>query len=115
MSNVIRVSAHDADDELRSFLAWLQEDSDIRRHAVISLESADGGKSPAGEMGGALEIVKLVIDTNFQVLNLGLAYTAWRASRGRPTPVTVERNGVTIVLDDAEPETVARLVRELDR
>ncbi|MFD0306885.1 hypothetical protein [Streptomyces sp. NPDC127119] len=53
--------------------------------------------------------------TNFQVLNLGLAYTAWRASRGRPTPVTVERNGVTIVLDDAEPETVARLVRELDR
>ncbi|MGP4052966.1 effector-associated constant component EACC1 [Streptomyces sp. 2A115] len=111
MSNVIRVSADGVGDELRSFQEWLWNEPDVRRYAVISVEAAETGE---GEMGGALDVVKLVIDTNFQILNFGLAYVAWRATRPRPTPVTVERDGVRITLDESDPEAVARLVRALD-
>ncbi|MFB4299828.1 hypothetical protein [Actinomadura sp. NTSP31] len=115
VSNVIRISvngdAHGADEDLRSLQQWLRDEPDIRGHAVISAESAPAGE---GEMGGALDVVKLVIDTGFQVMNFGLAYAAWRSTRPRPAPVTVERGGTRIVLDDDDPETIARLLRALD-
>jgi hypothetical protein len=110
MSDVIRVSADGAEEELRSFREWLRDEPDVRRHAIISMEAAD---THEGAMGGALDVVKLVIDTNFQILNFGLAYVAWRATRPRPAPVTIERDGVKITLDESDPEVVARLVREL--
>jgi hypothetical protein len=110
MSDVIRVSADGADEELRSFREWLRDEPDVRRHALISLEATEGEE---GEMGGALDVVKLVIDTDFQILNFGLAYVAWRATRPRPTAVTIERDGVKITLDESDPEVVARLVRVL--
>jgi Effector Associated Constant Component 1 len=112
VSNVISVSMDGAGEELRSFQEWLREEPEVRRHAVISLEAAE--PAGAGEMGGALDVVKLVIDTGFQILNFGLAYVSWRASRPRPIAVTVERDGVKITLDDSDPEVIARLVRALD-
>lgn len=56
-------------------------------------------------MGGALDVVKLVIDTNFQALNLGLAYLAWRATRAKPSAMTIERNGVKITLTTPTPRS----------
>ncbi|MFF9624871.1 hypothetical protein [Streptomyces griseosporeus] len=112
MSKVIRVSADHAEDELVSFCQWLQDEPDIRRHAVISLESSAVGEGDMG--GGALDVVKLVIDTSFQILNFGLAYAAWRATRSQPAPLTVERGGVRITLDSGDPEAVARVVRALE-
>jgi hypothetical protein len=111
VSRVIRVSADNAEEELFSFCQWLQDEPDIRRHAVVSLESSAVGE---GEMGGALDVVKLVIDTNFQILNFGLAYAAWRATRRQSSPLTVERDGVRITLDGGNPEAVARVIRALE-
>lgn len=111
MSSVIRVRTDNGEAELRSFAQWLRDEPDVRRHAVISLEAAEVGE---GEMGGALDVVKLVIDTNFQILNFGLAYIAWRATRPKAPAVTIERDGVKVTLDDADPEVVARLLRELE-
>ncbi|MDT3445596.1 effector-associated constant component EACC1 [Pseudofrankia sp. BMG5.37] len=111
MSSVIRVRA-DSEEAVHSFARWLRDDPDVRRHAVISLEAAE---ARGGEMGGALDIVSLVIDTNFQILNFGLAYLAWRATRSKPSPVRIERpDGVTVTLNDADPEVIARLLRRLE-
>ncbi|MFI8242638.1 hypothetical protein ACIF83_36250 [Streptomyces sp. NPDC085866] len=111
MSSVIWISADDAEEDLLSFYQWLQDEPDIRRHAVISMEASAAGE---GEMGGALDVVKLVIDTNFQILNFGLAYAAWRGTRRQPCSLSVERDGVRITLDGGDPDAVARVLRALE-
>jgi hypothetical protein len=69
LSDLIHISAEDSADELRSFFQWLQNEHAVRRHALISWEPSEPRE---GELGGALDVVKLVIDSNFQVLNLAL-------------------------------------------
>ncbi|MFD0689991.1 effector-associated constant component EACC1 [Actinomadura fibrosa] len=112
MSDVILISTDGTAEELRSFREWLRDEPDVRRHAIVTLDASEPAEP--GEMGGALDVVKLVIDTDFQLLNLGLAYLSWRSSRPRPAAVTIERDGVKITLDEADPEAVARLLRTLD-
>jgi hypothetical protein len=59
------------------------------------------------------DVVKLVIDSDFEILNFGLAYVAWRATRRTTSPLTVERDGVGVTLDDGDPEVVARAIRAI--
>ena len=106
----IRVAGQDADQELRSLYAWLLKDSDLRRHAQASLVVTEPHPS---EMGAALELIQLVVDGGFQALNLALAYASWRATRPSHPHVTIERDGVKITLDDAEPDAVEAIVRGL--
>lgn len=108
----VRIASGDShDDLLRSFAQWLEEEQEIRRHAVITWPAAVPG---AGDMGGALEVVQLVLDSSFQLAALALAYTTWRSTRSDAPAVTVSRGGVRITLDSSDPEVVARLVRELE-
>jgi hypothetical protein len=64
-------------------------------------------------MGAALEAVKLVVDSGFAALNLALAYAAWRASRPSKSVVTIERDGTTVALADADPDEIDKIVRLL--
>jgi membrane-associated two-gene conflict system component 1 (EACC1) len=106
----VYVSGDEADEEARSLLAWLRDDSDIRRNAALSLVPA----SPAtGEMGGALEAIKLVADEGFQVANFVLALVSWRATRSKRPKVMIKQNGVEITLPEADPEAVRKIVGAL--
>ncbi|MFH9587016.1 hypothetical protein ACH4MW_15105 [Streptomyces luteogriseus] len=108
----VRIAGGDSDDEvLRSFARWLEEEPEIRRHAVTTWSAAPPG---AGEMGGTLEVVKLVLDSGFQLANFALAYTAWRSTRPDAPAVTVSRGDLRITLNSSDPEVVARLLRELE-
>ncbi|MGE7389020.1 effector-associated constant component EACC1 [Streptomyces sp. NPDC004126] len=111
MPQVLTLRAEGSGDELASFAQWLRDEPDIHRHARIEWAAA----TPAdGEMGGALDVVKLIVESGFQLANLGLAYAAWRATRPAATPqITVERDGVSITMTEHDPEAVARLVRAL--
>ncbi|SOE06478.1 hypothetical protein [Streptomyces sp. Ag109_G2-15] len=111
MSDVLRIRVDGTEEELQSFAQWLSDEPDIRYYALISWESP---QTSEGEMGSALELVKLVIDSGFQMLNLGLAYVAWRGTRPTPSSVTVERAGVKVTLNDSDPEAIARLIRALE-
>jgi Effector Associated Constant Component 1 len=83
----IRATGQHAEQELRSLFMWLQDEADVRQHAQISLES---GIPAAGEMGGELEVIQLIVDSSFQALNLALAYAAWRGTRSARPLVTIE-------------------------
>ncbi len=108
----VRIAGGDSDeDALRSFARWLGEEPEVRHHAVITWSAAVPG---AGDMGGALEVVQLVLDSGFQLANLALAYAAWRSTRSDAPAVTVSRGGVSITLGSGDAEVVARLVRELE-
>jgi hypothetical protein len=67
------------------------------------------GPRPAGMS----DVVKLVIDAEFQIVNFGRAYVAWRATRRTASPLTVERDGIGVTLDDGDPEVVARIIRAI--
>jgi hypothetical protein len=106
----IHMSGPDAERELGSLYAWLQEEPDIRHHASMSLRSAETSPS---EMGLAFDVIQLVVDSGFQTLSLALAYATWRATRpGRPQ-VTIERDGAKVTVDDADPDTVQAIVRAI--
>lgn len=108
----VRIAGSSSDeDAFQSFARWLEEEPEIRRHAVITWRAA---VPDAGDMGGALEVVQLVLDSGFQLANFALAYTAWRSTRSDAPAVTVSRGGVSITLGSGDAEVVARLVRELE-
>ena len=110
MSGVIRVRADNAEEELHSFCQWLRGEPYVRFHAVIVLLSPGlGGPRPAGMS----DVVKLVVDSEFRILEFGRAYVAWRATRRAASRLTVERDGVGVTLDDGDPGVVARVIRAI--
>lgn len=110
MAIQIRVSGPSADTELASLYVWIRDEPDIRRHAQVSLLSAEQG--PA-DMGTAFDVIQLVVDSGFQAANLALAYAAWRATRPRPPQVTIQHNGVTVTLDGSTSDDVEAIVQIL--
>ena len=110
MSIQIRMTGPDADGELGSLYAWLREESDIRHHSSVSLVPAE--PSP-GDMGAAFDVIQLVVDSGFQTLSLAISYASWRATRPSRSRVTIERDGVKVMLDDADPDVVQTIVRAI--
>src|SRR6266704_5277249 len=84
LSIEIRMTGHDAEEELRSLYAWLHDEPDVQRSARMSLTS--GGVAPGeGQMGGGpLDIMQVVVGDGFQALNFALAYVACRGTRAKP-------------------------------
>lgn len=112
---VIRIGMDgpDAEGELRSLREWLEAEPEVSRHAAMSWV---GPPSRAGSMGAeAMEWLQLVTDTAWNAANFVLAYTAWRRTRHHRPTARVAYNGVTVTIDDADPETVAVLSRALAR
>ncbi|WP_436773911.1 effector-associated constant component EACC1 [Yinghuangia sp. YIM S09857] len=105
----VRLLDGDVDDFVQ-LLKWLQGDDQLARHAVVS--RADETAKP-GEMGTALEVVQLVVDSGFQTLNLVMTCALWRQSRYRPPVVTIEHNGVRVTVDSSDADAVARIAEAL--
>jgi len=110
MSIRVYMAGDQAEQELRSLLTWLRDEADVRRYARMSLESA---QPAVGEMGGALEAIKLVTDEGFQIANFALALLSWRATRSKRPEVTIKRDGVEISLAEADPEAIEKIVAAL--
>jgi hypothetical protein len=64
-------------------------------------------------MGATLEAIQLAIDASFQTLSFAVAYVSWRGTRPGRTQVTIERHGSKVTLDEADPDTVNKIVRAL--
>ncbi|MET8838710.1 hypothetical protein ABZW67_01245 [Streptomyces rubiginosohelvolus] len=108
----IKIASADAESELRSLFLWLKDDPYFRRNARVQM----GSTRPAeGRMGGVFDSVELALSSTFDISNLVLAWCTWRATRPKRPEVTFERNGAKVTLSGHDPETVARLLDELDR
>jgi hypothetical protein len=107
----IRAKEVGGDRELASLCDWLKNEPDIRRHAHLSLVP---GKPGPADMGFALEVVQLVVDSGFQALSLALAYATWRSTRPNRSTVTFERDGTKVTLEGTEENVVEIIVRALE-
>jgi hypothetical protein len=106
----VHMSGDEAEHELRSLYAWLQDQSDVRQHALVTLVSTE---PTPGEMGGILDSIKLVMDEGFQAVNFALAYASWRATRIKRPQVTIKNKGVEVTLANDDPDEVAKIVAAL--
>jgi hypothetical protein len=110
MPVIIRMNDEQAQQELGSLLAWLEDEPSVRQHADLKLVP-----SPAvpGDMSSTFEMIQLIIDSSFQIMNLAIAYAAWRDTRPSRPGVTIERDGIKVALDDADPDAVSNIIRAL--
>jgi hypothetical protein len=112
MEIFVRTLDSEAEEDLRSLYHWLLEDDDIRRSSKISLSGAEPRNE---EMGGALDVIQLVIENGFELANLALAYAAWRESRGSRATITIERDGSKVTLHDTDEDSVSRILKALEK
>ncbi|WP_326797718.1 hypothetical protein OG946_21740 [Streptomyces sp. NBC_01808] len=109
----VRMDGAGAEDELRSLRTWLEAEPEVSRHAAMSWATPP---TQPGHMGPeVMEWLQLVTDTAWNAANFVLAYAAWRRTRHDKPTVTVEYDGARVTINDAEPETVAALIRTLSR
>lgn len=95
-----------------SLYRWLIADPELRGLARVSTAPVPSGE---GHMGGATEIVNVVLGNTIALTNLLVAVAAWRDSRPRSPQVRLERDGESITVSEASPETVERILRTWER
>ncbi len=104
----IAIAANEA-DVLNEFYEWLRSDVAVARSADVGLADADPG---SGHMGAA-DVINIVLSNTVALGSLAIAYASWRKSRSEPPEqapaLTFAVNNVTIVVRDADPETIERL------
>jgi hypothetical protein len=108
----IVVDGESDDQSLASLYRWLVRDPDIAHHAKVSLTP---GPNRAGDMGGAFEVINAVLSNGIALGGLAIACATWRASRPEAPVVRLERDGVTITVEDGSPEMVSRVLEALGR
>ncbi len=108
----IAVAGAGGEEDLRSLRDWLRDDEDVRRHAAVTLEA--GAPGP-GEMGAAFEVIKLVLDSGFQLGSLALAYAGWRATRRERAgfELTVRNGATSVTISSNSAQEAERQLRAL--
>lgn len=87
---------------------WLTDDPDVRRDATLSFASGQ-----PGDMGGALEVINVVLSNTIALSSLVLAIATWRGSRRNSPTVEIERDGVRVMINEDSPEAIQRVLKAL--
>jgi hypothetical protein len=93
-----------------SLYRWLVLDQQVRRDATVSVRPAPPG---AGEMGGAVDVINMVLSNSIALGGLLVAVSSWRRSRPTPPTTRIEGDGFSLIIEDASPETVRRVLDAL--
>ncbi|MFI9030354.1 hypothetical protein [Streptomyces sp. NPDC053560] len=115
----VRLTLHgtESTQEFRSLHRWLRDGGPELRAAGVTVR--DVGEDPApGEMGGAFEVIQLLVEHGAGWGSLALAVAAWWEAHRPRSSVTFERDGTKVTLTGAElrdEETVRRALARLGR
>lgn len=105
----IDIALGEGSTDASSLRRWLMAEPELRSHAVVSVKPA---AQEQGLMGGALDVVNVVLSNSIALGSLITAVAAWRGSRPRAPQITLERDGSVVTLYDSSPELVDRILRE---
>lgn len=95
-----------------SLYRWLVAEPELRGRAEVGVGAAEAGP---GHMGGALDVVNVVLANSIALGSLITAVLAWRGTRPRAPQVRLERDGVVVIVQDSSPETVERILAMWNR
>lgn len=100
---------HGASD-LRSLHTWLRSDAVARRSTTLELQ---GPSLQPGQMGSAVEVIKLVTENGWSAASFVMAVVAWKRTRPQNPQITISRDDTTVSLTNCSDEEVERVIRIL--
>ncbi len=105
----VRIRSDGTDDmTLHQLYRWLSNDSELAYEGTVE------GRAPSGTgQMGALEVIDVTLTHVTSLGSLVMAYASWRAARRDSSSVTFERDGVSVTVQDASPQTIARIMDAL--
>jgi hypothetical protein len=106
----LNIEGEFADEELRSLHAWLIDEPDVHHNARIEFATASPGER---DMGTTLDMIALAVTGTLQLPTFAQVLADWWRTRRRKYPVTIEVDGMTVILTDADEDFVLKVIREL--
>ena len=98
-------------DELRSLREWLGNEAEVRNRAKISTSFAPPA---SGEMGLDLEVLKLALETGFNIASLVMSVASWRETRRTKPTVEFHDSRRIVILSSSSMNAIEAAIRELD-
>jgi hypothetical protein len=106
---LVHISVTDDDVQghatLTTLFRWLRQD--LQSGAQWELRP----RRSTDAQGGAFEVINALIGDSVGVGGLALSYAAWRQAHRSPSKITFERDGLTVTVEDASPESL-RLIAD---
>ncbi|MBB4783579.1 effector-associated constant component EACC1 [Streptomyces rapamycinicus] len=106
----LRVDATEGSPGVLDLYRWLTGDPDVAGAAEVALVDVEDRDDTLG----GLEAISIVISNLTSLGNLLLAAATWRDARARGADTRVERDGVSLRVESTDPETIRRLLRQLE-
>lgn len=110
----IRIQEQDEHDEREALLSlyqWLYKHDALERTTEVSLSEAPPEE---GAMGGAWDVVNIVLTHATALANLALALATWRRTHPSAPPLNAQANGTAVTVHTDDPEAVRRLLEALN-
>jgi hypothetical protein len=106
------ISSVEADDgqALVSLYRWLSRDSAVAGRGRVTVETVSG---QLGDMGGAVDVITMVFADAGAVAGIGsmlVAYCTWRSTRTQAPAFKIEKDGVTVVVEQGSEQEVRRVL-----
>jgi hypothetical protein len=107
-----QISTGDDPDDLRSLMAWLRQEDELRKR--LSFEP--GFRPSGGEMGGVVDMLTIALGSGGAGAVLAGSLSTWLANRSADIELTLTgRDGRKLVLNAHRVRDVPELLREMER
>ncbi len=100
----------DTDEDISALYRWLLDDDTVRRTA--SLELSESTQQP-GAMGGAFDIINLVVTSGFSAANLAIAFATWKEAHAKVAKLVLRNGEKSTVIEGASQAEIASILEIL--
>jgi hypothetical protein len=100
----------DGGQALASLYRWLRRDSALARYGQLTVQSVN---QQPGDMGGAFDVINAAFADAGAAAGIGsllVAYRAWRDTRTQAPAFTIEKDGVTVVVDQGSEQEIRQIL-----
>src|SRR5450755_1337719 len=106
------ISSVEADDgqELASLYRWLRRDAGLASYGQVTVQAVSGHP---GDMGGAFDVINVAFADGGAAAGIGsllVAYCSWRDTRTHAPAFTIEKEGVTVVVDRGSEQELRQIL-----
>jgi hypothetical protein len=113
MRLVISPVEADSGQALVSLYRWLARDAAVARYGQLTVQAKS---LRPGDMGGVFDVINAVFSDAGAMAGIGsmlVAYRAWRDTRTQAPTFMIEKDDVTVVLDQGSEQEIRQILRAM--